>query len=153
MPLNFEYQLDDVGGASIIGADGAAYRVNIATGRPDDPRGPALVELTYSCPGVRAYSRVLYARDVVELVNSDDGDELDTLARMAVNMLEHPHPLAGVRDAARARRVAIETLGAIEVYQGSLTALEGVINDLNNTRHACRLKRSCVDAHQGWFYL
>ena len=116
MPLNFEYQLDDVGDASIIGADGAPYRVNIATGRPDDPRGPALVELTYSAPGVRAYSRVLYARDVAELATTDGGDELDSLARMAVDMLEHPYPLAGVRDAARASKVAIETLDAIEVH-------------------------------------
>jgi len=113
MPPNFPYQLDDVGSATIIGADGAPCCASVATGRPDDPRGSALVELHYSIPGLRSYARVLYARDVVELVNSDGGDDVDTLARMAIDMLEHPHPLAGVRDAAKAKRAADDVLASL----------------------------------------
>jgi len=116
MPLNFDYQLDDGGHVSIIGRDGAPYRALVSLSRPGDPRGD-VVELTYSAPGVRAYSRVLYPEEVAYLAIAPpeaDADELDTLARMAVGVIEHPHPLAYVRDAARARMSALRVLDEIE---------------------------------------
>lgn len=116
-PLNFAYELDDVGSATIIGSHGSPCRVTVATARPDDPRGHATMELHYSIPGVRGYARALYADDVARYATRDsDGfeDDYDTLARMAVDMIELPHPLACVRDAARARKFASYALREID---------------------------------------
>jgi hypothetical protein len=116
MTLNFAYELDDVGTIEILGRDGSTCRVTVATARPDDPRGYATAELHFSIPGLRSHARAIQASDITYLIfdapESAD-DEYMTLTRMAIDMLPDTHPLAGVRDAARAKRVADAVLASL----------------------------------------
>lgn len=112
--MDSSYELDDGGSLEILGTDGQVYRATLGLARPDDPRGPAVAEVHYSAPDVRGSARAIFASDVIFHVSHPGiGDEYDTLAEMAIDMIPDTHPLAHVRDAAKTKKHAGEVLASL----------------------------------------
>jgi hypothetical protein len=105
-----------VGTVELKCSDGTPWMVALSVSLTDDTRDPSRIEMHYHTPDPN-YSRwrILYAADVIAIVNSDSTNVVAELSRMALGLLERSHPLAAVRDAERARKCANELLVAIEV--------------------------------------
>jgi hypothetical protein len=93
-------------------ADGTVWRSWPSAARSDNSSDPARAVMHYYvAPDFRSRAKTIRAADVVAIVNGDLENEVSELSRILLDHIKHPHPLAAVRDAARAKNCRQHTHG------------------------------------------